>query len=539
MTERAAFALRGRNPDVLTCIANLSNDEVFTPPELANRMLDTLAEGWAADHDGASIWADRHVTFLDPCTKSGVFLREITSRLTIGLEQEIPDLQARVNHILTRQVFGIALTRLTALLARRSVYCSKHAKGEHSIATSLRSDDGNVWFERMDHTWEQGRCRYCRAAKGALDRGDELESHAYAFIHTDKIRARIAEQFGVDMQFDVIIGNPPYQLADEAGAETPSRTASASPIYHLFVEQAKQLEPRYLCMIIPARWMAGGRGLDQFRNAMLSDRSVSVLVDYPSATDVFGKGVRVSGGVCYFLREANRTGLTRVTTIRGTTVVGPVERQLDEYDIFIRDSEATSIVHRVLAMREPSVASMFSSGFGLDTNFSAFHASPRPHALVLHLNIGGMGHQRATRFIERSQVSRNRELIDRWKVLVPSAAGYGAEQEYDRVLGRPILAGPGEVGTQTYRVIGPFDSEAEARSFISYYSTRFFRFLASLRKVTQHASPAVYSWIPVQSWDRMWSDEELNAKYSLSPEEQAFIATRVRDVGWAQGENDG
>ena len=133
MNGQANFSLRGRNPDVLTCIANLSNDEVFTPPEFANRMLDTLAEAWTADHSGASLWSNSSVRFLDPCTKSGVFLREITRRLTKGLEADIPELQDRVNHILTKQVFGIGITKLTSLLARRSVYCSKHATGGHSI----------------------------------------------------------------------------------------------------------------------------------------------------------------------------------------------------------------------------------------------------------------------------------------------------------------------------------------------------------------------------------------------------------------------
>jgi site-specific DNA-methyltransferase (adenine-specific) len=158
MSMQASFALRGRNPDVLTCIANLSNDEVFTPPEFANRMLDTLAEAWAADHGGANLWADSSVRFLDPCTKSGVFLREITHRLTEGLADEIPNLDERVDHILTRQVFGIGITHLTSLLARRSVYCSKHANGEHSIARSVESDAGNVWFERTEHTWVNGKC---------------------------------------------------------------------------------------------------------------------------------------------------------------------------------------------------------------------------------------------------------------------------------------------------------------------------------------------------------------------------------------------
>ncbi|MEI2820047.1 MAG: Eco57I restriction-modification methylase domain-containing protein [Marmoricola sp.] len=302
MSSQAGFALRGRNPDVLTCIANLSNDEIFTPPEFANRMLDNMAAAWAASHDGEDIWANPDVTFLDPFTKSGVFLREITARLTKGLEAAIPDLEQRVDHILTKQVFGIGITDLTAKLARRSLYCSKWANGPHSIAKSFETEAGNVWFERTEHIWvggtervltadadghqikkfTNGKCMYCGAGQKALDRGDALESHAYAFIHTDDITALIADLFGEDMQFDVIIGNPPYQLSDGGGSGT-----SASPIYQKFVEQAKKLEPRLLTMVIPSRWFTGGKGLDDFRQEMLSDDRIRSLHDWPIAADVF------------------------------------------------------------------------------------------------------------------------------------------------------------------------------------------------------------------------------------------------------------
>ncbi len=293
MNAQASFALHGRNPDVLTCIANLSNDEVFTPPELAGRMLDALADAWAADHAGASLWADSSVRFLDPCTKSGVFLREITRRLTEGLAAEMPDLQLRVNHILTKQVFGIGITRLTSLLARRSVYCSKHAQGAHSIGHGFSSDAGNIWFERIEHTWANGKCAFCGASQAAYDRGDGRETHAYAFIHGDNIKARITELFGGDMQFDVIIGNPPYQLGSDGGTRDV-------PIYQRFVEQAKTLEPRYISMVIPSRWMASGLGLGEFRQTMLADQRIRELVDYPAASDVF-PGVEVKAGVCYFV----------------------------------------------------------------------------------------------------------------------------------------------------------------------------------------------------------------------------------------------
>ena len=320
MTAQASFALRGRNPDVLTCIANLSNDEVFTPPEFANRMLDSLAHAWATQNGGADLWADSSVRFLDPCTKSGVFLREITSRLTRGLAAKIPDLQERVDHILTKQVFGIGITYLTSLLARRSVYCSKHGKGPHSIAKGFASDAGNIWFERMEHKWGNGRCVYCGASQASYDRGEGLETHAYAFIHTDDIKARIADLFGGDMQFDVIIGNPPYQLGSDGGTRDV-------PIYQLFVEQAKMLQPRFLAMVIPSRWMASGLGLGEFRQTMLGDRRIRELVDYPAANDVF-PGVEVKAGICYFLWDAAHDGDCSVTTVRGGEVIGPIPRKL-------------------------------------------------------------------------------------------------------------------------------------------------------------------------------------------------------------------
>lgn len=294
MNQQVSFTLRGRNPDVLTCIANLSNDEVFTPPDLANRMLDMVAQAWAADHGGADLWADPTVKFLDPFTKSGVFLREITTRLVKGLAEQIPDLQQRVNHILTQQVFGIGITRLTSLLARRSLYCSKWANGPYAVAKGFTTEAGNIWFERTEHTWVNGKCTYCGASQQALDRGSDMETHAYAFIHTDNIKTRMAELFGDTMQFDVIIGNPPYQLSDGGHG------ASAAPIYQLFVENALNLEPRYAVFVTPSRWMAGGKGLDSYRAQMLSDRRMRNIVDYPKLYEGF-PGVKIRGGISYFL----------------------------------------------------------------------------------------------------------------------------------------------------------------------------------------------------------------------------------------------
>ena len=518
MMEQAAFTLRGRNPDVLTCIANLSNDEVFTPPEFANRMLDTLAAAWAADHDGANLWADKSVKFLDPCAKSGVFLREISSRLTQGLAVEIPNLQKRVDHILTKQVFGIGITHLTSLLARRSLYCSKHADGMHSIAKGFDRDAGNIWFERMEHTWMNGKCGYCGASQKTLDRGEELESHAYAFIHTDDIKARIAELFGADMQFDVIIGNPPYQL-DDGGYGT-----SAAPIYQLFVQKALDLDPRYAVFVTPSRWMAGGKGLDRYRQRMLSDKRMRRIEDYPKLYEGF-PGVKIRGGISYFLWDREHSGACEVQTIWDGQPTGPAGvRHLDAYDILVRRNEAVPILEKVRAKDEPTLYARVSSRkpFGLATNFKG-----KPSKVGLKKPVRLFENQR-TGWIERKEISVNPQWIDEWKVLMTAVQGTSGAVE-TKFLSKPIVAEPGTACTETYLVAGHFVTENEAANFAKYLRTRFVRFLVSLRKATQHATRDVYAFIPDLPLNKEWTDTKLYKRYRLTADEIAFIESQVAE----------
>jgi site-specific DNA-methyltransferase (adenine-specific) len=518
----AGFALRGRNPDVLTCIANLSNDEVFTPPEFADRMLDTIAEAWADANDGADIWSDPIVTFLDPVTKSGVFLRQITSRLTAGLAGHIPDLQERVDHILTKQVFGIGTTYLTSLMARRSVYCSKYANGEHSVVKSFDTEAGNIWFERLEHTWDGQRCRYCGGSKAALDRGEDLETHAYAFIHTSDIEARLAELFGGEMQFDVILGNPPYQLQSDGGTRDV-------PIYQHFVEQAKTLSPRFLAMVIPSRWMAGGLGLSDFRQTMLGDRHIRKLVDFPNAAEVF-PSVGINGGACYFLWDAMYEGECSVSTVRSGEVVGPTLRALDEFDVLVRDARSLEILRKVLKHGEKSVNTILARDkeFGWTSNFDAFHERQRPGDVPLFY-IRSMTRRHG--FIARNEVTKSAHLIDTWKLLVP-AVGSGRERErtgVDLVLGPSLIAPSPSVCTQSF-LFFHVSSRQEAERLQSYYATKFFRFLVSLRKITQHATHSTYLWVPMQTWDRTWTDAELYAKYGITTVEQEFVESMIRPM---------
>jgi site-specific DNA-methyltransferase (adenine-specific) len=429
-------------------------------------------------------------------------------------------------------VFGIAITNLTGMLARRSVYCSKHAKGKHSIAKSFATDDGNIWFKRTEHDWDGSTCSYCGASKETLDRGEGLETHAYAFIHTNDIKTRVAEWFGDVMQFDVIIGNPPYQLSDDGFG------TSAAPIYHHFLEQAKALEPRYLSMVIPARWFAGGKGLDEFRESMLTDHRVRSIDDFLSASDVF-PGVGLKGGICYFLWDRENPGLCRVTTHFKDETPSTATRPLLEegLDIFVRFNKGLSILKKVAAVESGQTQSLSlpeskrfdklvssRKPFGLETKFkgkSAKHAGD-----VLVYQNGGKG------YIARSEVTTGDHLIDQWKVFVGRAApGTGNRDTYPhRIISTPFVGEPDTISSETYLCIGPLDSKSQAESVLSYLSCRLTRLLILLHKPSQDTSRKVYSFVPMQKWTKRWTDEDLYTKYSISASEIAFIEKVVRPM---------
>lgn len=555
MTQ-ATISLRGRNPDVLTCIANLSNDEVFTPPEFANQMLDTLESAWADSNDGANIWADPSVKFLDPFTKSGVFLREITARLTDGLASSIPDLQERVDHILTRQVYGIAITELTSMLARRSLYCSKFANGRHSIAKSFTNDDGNIWFERTEHTWEArkrerqvdpitgaellvdlvgtGRCVFCGASEEGYARGDELETYAYSFIHTDDIRARIAQQFGVDMHFDVIIGNPPYQLSDGGG-----EGSSATSLYHRFVDQAKALEPKQLVMVTPARWYSGGKGLKDFRRTMLTDGGLCEIHDFPE-TDMVFPGVNIRGGVSYFRWEKDHVGEVRVVNYSKTLGTSDMVRPaLEEgLETFVRHNNAISILRKVRAKAEVTMDSRVQSRnpFGIAANHSIYTTTKTPQSSVLLFRSRRGSTANKEVFVREDQIAKNIGFKDRLKVLVSKASPGGDEYPH-AVLGKPFLAPQGSVCTETYLIVDFPDSEIEGENLVGYMQTRFFRFLVSLIKTTQNISQGSFAFVPIQDFTRSWTDHDLYEKYGINETEVSFIDSQVR-ASSATGSDD-
>jgi|AntDeeMinimDraft_5_1070356.scaffolds.fasta_scaffold04762_1 site-specific DNA-methyltransferase (adenine-specific) len=507
------------NPDVLSCIANLSSDEVFTPPEVADQMLDLLPD---------DLWFDKNATFLDPGCKSGVFPREIAKRLDVGLEDEIPDRQERLNHIFKNQLFAIAITELTALISRRSVYCSKSANGEYSVCEGFDDADGNIRFEPTGHTWNNnGRCEYCGASRGDYQRDDSLEAHAYELIHSE------APEAIFNMKFDVIISNPPYQLSDSGAF------ASASPIYHKFVEQAKKLNPRYLAMVIPARWYAGGKGLTQFRRSMLEDRRLRILHDYPIAADCF-PGLRIAGGVCYFRWDNDDEGDCHVFTHKDGLISSDMERPLLENgaDTFIRNNRAVSIFRKVALKHEEPFSNIVSARkpFGLPTDFlkkPQKYNKPQisDHYIDDGLKIyGTLNYKSVKKYVDANYpIDNGIEHIDNYKVFVSQVLDNGFDTTKERL--KPFIGEPKDICTETFLCVGCYADKEKSENVVSYMNTKFFHFLMFLRKVSHHVTANVYSYVPLQDFNESWSDEKLYQKYGLTNDEIAAIEDSVMSLG--------
>ena len=491
------------NPDVLSCLANLSNDEVFTPPEIVNAMLDLLPQ---------ELFKNPDTTFLDPACKTGVFLREIAKRLIKGLEPQFPDLQERIDHIFHKQLFGIAITELTSLLSRRGVYCSKYPNSEFSVSR-FDTAEGNIRYKRIPHTWKDGRCIYCGASQKEYDRAADLETHAYEFIHT------LTPEKLFDMKFDVIIGNPPYQLSDGGGTGS-----SAMPIYQKFVEQAKKLSPRYLTMIIPSRWFSGGKGLDEFRNEMLHDSHLRILTDYFNTSDCF-PGVDLSGGVCYFLWNRDKTGLCEITTVMSNKKVAMLRPLLEENeDSFIRFNQAVPIMRKIKAKKEISFETIVSARrpYGIEANDYI-------HPKNDDINLFKIYAYPNNGYISKKCIRQNKVSIPKYKVFISKAYGERGEFPYF-VLGKPFIGEPNSCCSETYLQVGVSDDEQTVANIASYIKTKFFRFCVLMMKNTQNAARGVYHFVPMQDFSKPWTDEELYQKYKLSQEEIDFIESMIKPM---------
>ena len=495
------------NPDVLSCLANLSNDEVFTPPDVVNQMLDMLPQ---------ELFRNPDTTFLDPACKTGVFLREIAKRLIVGLEPQFPDLQERLDHIFHHQLYGIAITELTSLLSRRGVYCSKFPNSEFSVS---RFDDaqGNIRFKRIKHTWQNGKCIFCGAAQSEYDRPDVLESYAYELLHPTKD----GEEF-FKMKFDVIIGNPPYQLSDGGFGK------SAKPIYHLFIEQAKKLKPRYLSMIIPSRWFSGGRGLDEFRKTMLADKRIRELVDYENFKDIF-PGVDLAGGACFFLWDRDNEGACKVTNCSNNSDPISEIRLLDEFDVFIRSNKALSIVRKVMSAHKGKYMDKTvspSKPFGLRTFYEPKNQGI-PCQFIQRIGL---------KYADPKDVEDSLGILDKWKFLAPRSP-IGGQTDFTKPVGfyydgNTRIVPPGTCCTESFVVLFSADTEEEVLAFKSYLYTKTVRFLLLQCVVSQDVTREKYRFVPyLGKYSGEYTDKMLCELWGITDDEFAFIDSKISDIG--------
>lgn len=491
-------------PDVLMCLADLSNDEVFTPPDIANQVLDMLPQ---------ELFRDPNTKFLDPALKSGVFLREIAKRLIAGLADKIPNLQERCDWIFKNQLYGIAITELTSLLGRRSVYCSKYPNSPFSI-TKFDDVQGNIKFHKIRHRWDHagvnGKCVFCGTAYNG-DLGDinreGMETHAYEFIHT------LHPEEIFNMKFDVICSNPPYQLNDGGNG------VSASPIYQLFIQQAKKLNPRYITMIVPSRWFAGGKGLDEFRRTMLNDRHLIKVVDYINAKDCFPQN-SVSGGVNYFLWDRDHEKDCEFTNIIGNNKNTRV-RKLNEFPTFVRYNDAVDIIHKIMSKKFSPLSEIVSSRnpFGIPT--SARGLPERKEGMLKLITSKGVG------YIYPKDVVSGNERVRKYKVLVSRITyEHAGEPDKDgmfKVLSKVQILEKNEVCTDSYLVIGAFDTLEEAKNLAEYLKSKFARFLVSQTLTSINLSKEKFSLIPMQDFTKPINIDSLYQKYELTDDHIAFI----------------
>jgi site-specific DNA-methyltransferase (adenine-specific) len=321
------------------------------------------------------------------------------------------------------------------------------------------------------------------------------------------------------MKFDVIIGNPPYQMSDGGFGR------SAAPIYNKFVEQAKKLKPRFLLMIIPSRWFAGGKGLDEFRNEMLNDRQISTLVDFEDASEVFpGVGKNIAGGVCYFLWQSGYAGECEIRNVLQGTTSSSV-RRLNEYQTLIRTGVAVNIVRKIDRKEPRRLSDQVSSRkpFGLPTN-----ARPAKSGDLLLRWSGGIGP------FSSNDVPTGKENIDKWKVITSKAsfdhAGMPDKNGMRKVFSLVEILPPGTICTETYIVVGYFNCETDAQYLLNYLKTRFVRFLVAQLSFSQDITKDRFALVPLLNPKVAPSDQELFRYFDLSESESDFICSKIREM---------
>jgi len=540
--------------DILSLFEALNSHEVFTPPRIARQMLDLLPQ---------EIWSDPSIKILDPCAKSGVFLRESFYRLFTFLDgkglyetedgeiYDLNDKQQRINHILKNMLFGIATSELTAYVSRRTLYGVMRANSDKqlsAIEAFEQSSNYHQWTEQekynfigrnkfneyFDHNLfctpdyegfeAEGNIFYPNDEVKKLvmeEDGYEIEDKYFPFIEENTKHKKILDIKGGVMKFSVIVGNPPYQISDGGG-----NGASAKPLYQHFVSLAKSLNPRYISFIIPSRWFSGGKGLDVFRTSMLQDKSIKKLVDFQNGKDCF-PGTSISGGVCYFIMDKDYNGKCEVVNVAGDKYHSQ-KRDLDSHNIFIRSNLALDIITKIQSNCTTYFSSIVSprNPFGLASKTRSIDCHQDQY-LKVYTSQGEC-------YIPRNYPGLKESRIDSHKVIFSKVtsehAGEPSKDGKYKVLSRLFHASPNDVCTDSYLCISGLKSESEARNVISYMKTKVFRFLL-LQSLTSHnISSEKFSLIPLVSFNQEYDDETVYKMFNLGSKEKEHIESTIKDI---------
>ncbi len=526
--------------DILETITNVGNDEVFTPRKTCDMMLDSLPD---------EVWHNPNYKWLNPTTKNGIFEREIAIRLDIGLKEIIPDTKKRRKHILQNMIFSIGQTRFTANVARRTVYyCSQanrkcdgieaedgHFVNGYAIGNGswFNDEEGNIKTPTAEHFFVREKCKYCKISKQSRYNDiTQREKYAYEFIHYDstEILRRLQCMFfggNKNMKFDVIIGNPPYQLNDGGGTGS-----GGTPIYDKFVEQAIALKPKYLSMIIPSRWFSGGKGLKGFRTKMISDIHISLLHDFLEAKQCF-PSTSIEGGVCFFLWEREYNGKCKIITHSKDTYAESY-RYLNEnsdIDIFIRDELALDIYYQVSKKQCESFETLVSARncFRLGDCEEITSDIPTSNYRIL----GFFGRNRSFKYLKDGiKIPLNDGMAKKWKLFVSKADGAAGQIGNPipaRIMGRAEIGEPNSVCSETYLVVGPFNDKKETINAQKYMKTKFFRFMVGIRK-TKNMPRETYKFVPIVDFNEEWTDKKLYDYFELSKKQIDYIEKMIEEL---------
>lgn len=452
--------------------------EIVTPDKIVKAMVDMLP---------AEVWNSK-TKFLDPACKGGEYLREIYDRLMENetMQSDFPNDIARSNHILKNQIYGIALSQVSLDRTTKKLF----------------GEDRNIKIIPD----------YINKLKG-INMGSRPDGKQ------NNIGDILNKEFGKDMEFDVVIGNPPYQ--EESGGR------NAKPLYNDFVRNMYDI-CSISCFITPSRWVTGGIGLDSFREWMLSLDCIQYIRDFRNATKIFN-GVIISGGVMYYLINKSYHGKCNIEYTDDFGNKTTYNRLINQYSIYIRDNNAVKIVDKVDKTNTLDTIMSSLNPFGIDADMRGYSEPTNINKYRL-LSSGGYG------YISEYEIEKGTEYLPYYKTIVAKALS----SKPGKILGTTSVLGPNEVCTFSYFIAGHTLDKNKAVNLEKYLQTRFLRFLLFITTASINTSKKNYEFVPLQDFtsssDIDWSqsisniDQQLYKKYNLSDEEIAYIESTIKPM---------